>query len=203
MSAVLAAAPLDIARIRKTIREVRATLAQARDQLTSLYDELAPTKGWTKLGHTSWEVLCREEMPELAQMLTVAQKQELVVDLRKRGMSLRAAAAPAGVSAATAKTWTDNAGVQLATVTSLDGRQRPAKAAAAEPAPVITGAQRTVDLVAKAGERGLTVRELCKKTGWHHGQASGQLSRLAKQRRVRAVAVFRDGCAAYVVSPWA
>jgi len=197
MTAVLAAAPLDVARIRKTIREVRKSLATARDVLAGLHAELAPTKGWTKLGHTSWEALCAAELPELPELLTLTQKRELAVALRRQGLSYRAAAAPAGVSPRSVQTWAEDAGVVLATVTSLDGRERPAKAAAAAPAPVVSGAQRTVDLVAAAGERGLTVRELCKKTGWHHGQASGQLSRLAARRRVRAVAVFRDGCATY------
>ena len=196
MSAALSTS-LDVARIRRTLRGVREHLAAARDILAALHAELAPTKGWQALGHASWEELCRAELPELAELMTLAQKKELVVELRRAGLSYRAAAAPAGVSPASAKTWAEDAGVELATVTSLDGRVRPGKVAAAEPAPVVTGAQRTVDLVLAAGVRGLTVRELCKKTGWHHGQASGQLSRLASRRRVVAVAVFRDQCATY------
>src|SRR5205807_1024684 len=113
-----ALAPLDLVTVRRTLRECRAKLADAVALLGQLYDGRA----WVTLGLPSWQALVDQELPELAQLLTVDQKRDVVVDLRRRGLSLRAAAAPAGVSAATAKTWADNAGVQLATVTSLDGR---------------------------------------------------------------------------------
>lgn len=197
MSAVVAVAqPLDVARARRLTKQLQDALSLSLDLLGQVFEGRA----WEVLGHESWEAYCAAELPQLAQLrLPLEERRAAVAELRGRGMSLRAIGAPLGLSANTVRADAAAAGVQLATVTSLDGRQRPGKGADVAPAPVKTGAQRTVDLVAKAGERGLTVRELCKKTGWHHGQASGQLSRLAARRRVRAQAVFRDGCAAYVV----
>jgi transposase len=181
MSAVHAPAPLDVARVRKAIRELRAKLAEAVDLLGELYDGRA----WVALGLPSWQALCEQELPELGQLLTLAERQSLVVDLRQRGMSLRAAAAPAGVSAATAKTWTDNAGVQLATVTSLDGRVRPASSSVQNPArPRLTNVARAVLVVREAGDAGVTVHELTKRLRLHHGATSALLSRLAADGRL-------------------
>lgn len=196
MTAAPAFAPLDVARARRLTKQLQDALDLSLDLLGQVFDGQA----WKVLGHDSWEAYCAKELPQLAQLrIPLEERRAAVAELRGRGMSLRAIGAPLGLAANTVRADLKAAGVQLATVTSLDGRQRPAAAAAVEPAPVVSGAQRTVDLVTAAGERGLTVRELCKKTGWHHGQASGQLSRLAKRGRVRAVAVFRDGCATYLV----
>jgi transposase len=180
MSAVRAAGPLDVARVRKTIRDLRAKLTEAVSLLGELYDGRA----WVALGLPSWEALCAQELPELGQLLTLAERQSLVVDLRQRGMSLRAAAAPAGVSAATAKTWTDNAGVQLATVTSLDGRIRPASSTSTTTRPRLTHVARAVLVVTEAGQDGVTVHELTKRLRLHHGATSALLSRLAADGRL-------------------
>jgi hypothetical protein len=183
VSAARAAAPLDVARVRKTIRDLRAKLTEAVALLGELYDGRA----WVALGLPSWEALCAQELPELGQLLTLAERQSLVVDLRQRGMSLRAAAAPAGVSAATAKTWTDNAGVQLATVTSLDGRVRPAMNQGLRPGaarPRLTNVARAVLVVQEAGDAGVTVHELTKRLRLHHGATSALLSRLAADGRL-------------------
>lgn len=202
MTAAAAPAPLDYMAARRLTKQLRETLDLALDLLTEAFDGRA----WVALDYPSWEAYCETELPQLAILgkgLPVAQRQAAVAELRGRGMSLRAIAKPLGLSPNTVKADAAAAGVQLASVTSLDGRARPSTSAKtsperAQPAATVSGAQRTVDLVTAAGERGLTVRELCKKTGWHHGQASGQLSRLAKRRRVRVVAVFRDGCATYL-----
>lgn len=199
MTAAAAPAPLDFISAKRLTKQLRETLDLALDLLTEAFDGQA----WVALDYPSWDAYCETELPQLAILgkgMPVGERRAAVAELRGRGMSLRAIAKPLGLSPNTVKADAAAAGVQLATVTSLDGRTRPAAAADVVPAPApVSGAQRTVDLVAAAGERGLTVRELCKKTGWHHGQASGQLSRLAKRGRVRAVAVFRDGCATYVV----
>jgi hypothetical protein len=106
----------------------------------------------------------------------------VVVELRKQGASLRAAAAPVGVSAATAKTWTDAAGVKLATVTSLDGKQRPATAAPStgRHRARVAKVDRVVQLVIDAGPDGLTVFELMAHTRWRQSSAAAALCRLAK-----------------------
>jgi hypothetical protein len=176
VSAVRAAAPLDLVTVRRKLREARQALAAAVELLGELYDGQA----WKALGYVSWAELCDAELPELKQLLTVAEKAALVVDLRQRGMSLRAAAAPAGVSAATAKTWLDDAGVQLATVTSLDGRVRPASSSVARPdKPRLTNVARAVLVVREAGEAG------------RHGARAGQAAAAQPVRHVGAAVPAR------------
>lgn len=46
---------------------------------------------------------------------------------------------------------------------------------------------------------GLTWRELADMTGWHHGQASGVLSVLHKNRRIARLLEKRDRCRVYVL----
>lgn len=177
MSAVTAASPLDLVTVRRKLRDVREALAGAVVLLGELYDGRA----WLALGYVSWQQLVDAELPELAQLLTVGEKRALVVDLRQRGLSLRAAAAPAGVSAATAKTWTDDAGVQLATVTSLDGRQRPGAATEAPRAPRLSKDARTVLIVREAGAEGLTVHDVVKRMRLNQCSVSARLSRLSRE----------------------
>jgi len=177
VSAVTAAAPLDLVTVRRKLRDVREALAGAVALLGELYDGRA----WVTLGLGSWQELVDAELPELAQLLTVGEKRALVVDLRQRGLSLRAAAAPAGVSAATAKTWTDDAGVQLATVTSLDGRQRPGTAAETSRAPRLTKDARTVIIVREAGAQGVTVHDVVKRMRLGQCSVSARLSRLSRE----------------------
>jgi transposase len=176
-----AAAPLDLITVRRTLRECRARLADAVTLLGQLYDGRA----WVTLGLPSWQALVDQELPELGQLLTIDQRRAMVVELRGRGLSLRAAAAPAGVSAATAKTWADDAGVQLATVTSLDGRVRPA-AAMTEGAtrPRLTNVARAVLVVREAGDAGVTVHALAKRLRLNQCATSALLSRLARDGRL-------------------
>jgi len=80
------------------------------------------------------------------------------------------------------------------------GDAQPATAAPVEvePAPEVDKRTRTVQLVRKHG--GLTSLELAELTGWRYGQASGTLSDVKRQRRVRALAEFRDGYAVHVAT---
>lgn len=183
MTAAAAVAPLDVARVRRTIAELRRHLAEAVALLGELYDGRA----WVALGLPSWEALCRQELPELAQLLDAAQRRSVVVELRGRGLSLRAAAAPAGVSAATAKAWCDQAGVQLASVTSLDGRVRPAVPAQRAPGqarPRLTNIARAVLVVREAGDAGVTVHDLARRLRLNQCATSALLSRLAHDGRL-------------------
>lgn len=177
MSAAAAATSLDVARIRSKIAQARELLAGARELLAELYE----ARAWVALGLDSWADLCAAELPELAQLLTLAERQSLVVELRRdHGLSLRAAAAPAGVAPNTARKWLDQAGVQLATVTSLDGRQRPATSAPAARRPRVAKVDRVVQLVVDAGPDGLSVFELMERTRWRQSSAAAALCRLAK-----------------------
>jgi len=182
MSAVPAAAPLDLVTVRRKLRDVREALAAAVALLGELYDGRA----WVALGLPPWDALCKQELPELEQLLTGPEKRALVVDLRRRGMSLRAAAAPAGVSVGSAKAWTDEAGVQLASVTSLDGYVRPATSSAGPKPdkPRLTNVARAVLVVREAGERGVTVHELAKRLRLNQCATSALLSRLARDGRL-------------------
>jgi hypothetical protein len=181
VSAQPAAAPLDLITVRRKLRDVRQALAGAVTLLGELYDGQA----WKTLGYATWAELCETELPELQQLLTVGEKKALVVELRQQGKSLRAAAAPVGVSAATAKTWLDDAGVQLATVTSLDGRVRPASSSVAKPAtPRLTNVARAILIVRGAEAAGVTVHELAKRLRLNQCAASALLSRLAADGRL-------------------
>jgi transposase len=180
VTAVRAAAPLDLVTVRRKLRDVREALAAAVELLGELYDGRA----WVALGLPSWAALCEQELPELAQLLTVGEKRSVVVDLRQRGLSLRAAAAPAGVSVGTAKTWTDDAGVQLATVTGLDGYRRPASSTSTPAKPRLTNVARAVLVVREAGDAGVTVHELAKRLRLNQCAASALLSRLARDGRL-------------------
>jgi hypothetical protein len=178
MSAARAAAPLDLVTVRRKLRDAREALAGAVALLGELYDGRA----WVALGLGSWQELVDQELPELEQLLTVGEKRALVVDLRRRGLSLRAAAAPAGVSVGTAKTWTDDAGVQLATVTSLDGRTRPASSAVGkEDRPRLSKDARAVLIVREAGAEGLTVHDVVKRMRLNQCSVSARLSRLSRE----------------------
>lgn len=184
-----AAASLDVARVRAKLDQARELLAGARELLAELYAERA----WVTLGLDSWQTLCARELPELAELLTLAERQSLVVELRRGGMSLRAAAAPAGVAPNTARKWLDHAGVQLASVTSLDGRVRPAAAAAPAKRRRVVKVDRVVQLVVDAGDAGLTVFDLIERTRWRQSSAAAALCRLAAAGRLQYLAPARRG----------
>jgi len=189
MSAVRAAAPLDLVTVRRKLRDVREALAAAVELLGELYDGRA----WVALELPSWQALVDQELPELAQLLTVAEKRAVVLELRQRGMSLRAAAAPAGVSAATAKTWADDAGVQLASVTSLDGRVRPGSSTSTSTRPRLTNVARAVLVIREAGAAGITVHDLTKRLRLNQCATSALLSRLAADGRLTYRAPAKRG----------
>lgn len=190
MTAVRAAGPLDVARARRLTKQLREALTVAVDLLGEAFEGRA----WEALDYPTWEAYCAAELPELAQLrMPLEERRAAVSELRGRGMSTRAIAAPLGLSVGTVHADLKAGGVQLATVTSLDGRQRPGVAAAAAPAPRLTNVARTVLIVREAGAEGLTVRDLCRRTRWHHGQASATLCRLAAAGRIRYVAPARRG----------
>jgi transposase len=200
VSAVAAPAPLDLVTVRRKLREARQAMAAA----VELLDELYTGRAWVALGYVNWQELVDAELPELKQLLTAGEKRSLVVDLRQRGMSLRAAAAPAGVSAATAKTWLDDAGVQLATVTSLDGRIRPGSSTSTTPKAKLTNIARAVLVVRGAGADGVTVHDVAAKLRLNQCAVSALLSRLAADGRlVYRRPAKRGQTGTYVEPQWA
>ncbi|PZU49467.1 MAG: hypothetical protein DI571_02335 [Arsenicicoccus sp.] len=188
-------APLDVARARKLTRQLRGALTVAVELLTEVFDGRA----WEALSYPTWESYCAAELPELAQLqLAGEERQKLLAELRGRGMSLRAIGAPFGLSAQTVQRDLKAAGVQLATVTSLDGRQRPATATAATtsarpPRPRVHRTDRVVELLAGAGAQGLTVLEVSERFRWKQHIAAATLSRLVEARRIAYVTPARRG----------
>lgn len=196
MSAVLAT-ELEVARIRRTIAELRGHLGESVRLLRDLYE----ARAWVTLGLPSWAALIEQELPELEQLLTEAERRAVVLELRSAGASLRAAAEPAKVSAATAKAWCDAAAVSPERVTSLDGRIRPTTGVKHAAKPRLTNIARAVLAVKGAGEGGLTVHELGAKLRLHHGATSALLSRLAADGRLVYVAPAKRGQTGRYVHP--
>jgi hypothetical protein len=50
---------------------------------------------------------------------------------------------------------------------------------------------------------GLTVHDIRRDTGWHHGQASAALSNLHKAGKIVRLAQVRDGCKVYLMPEYA
>jgi hypothetical protein len=190
-AAPAAAAALDVARVRRTIATVREHLGQA----VALLGELYETRAWVTLGLPSWEALCAQELPELAELLDAAQRRAVVVELRRGGASLRAAGAPVGASPSSAKAWCAEAGVALATVTGLDGAVRAGVGAGGRRATPRT--DRTVALLAAAGP--LTVVEVARRQKVSQHIAAATLTRLAQAGRVS----YRPGARRGVMGTWA
>lgn len=189
---------LEVARVRRTIADLRGHLGESVRLLRDLYE----ARAWVTLGLPSWAALIDQELPELAQLLTEAERRAVVLELRAAGASLRAAAEPAKVSAATAKTWCDQAAVSPERVTSLDGRIRPTTVVSQrEIRPRLTNVARAVLAVRGAGEQGLTVHDLTAKLRLHHGATSALLSRLARDGRLRYVAPAKRGQTGRYVHP--
>lgn len=194
---------LDELAARRLTEQIRGTLAVAYELLGDAW----AGRAWVAMGYPSWEEYCAAEFSDARRVrLPVAQRRELVAGYRGRGMSERAISTGLGVSAGTVHADVVALDLRPADIVSLDGRRRPsttrdasrdASVAVTQVAP-LTVADRTVQLIAATGTRGLTVKELCRKAKVHHGQASGVLSRLHRQGRVVRTTDYRDGCAAYV-----
>ncbi|GAB3349896.1 helix-turn-helix domain-containing protein [Modestobacter lapidis] len=188
---------------RKLTQRIRAKVADALDLIVQAWEGRA----WEALDYPTWDDYLAAELPEVkAFRLPIDTRRDAVAAWSARGMSQRAMAAGLNVSPATIAA--DVAEVvphdEDATVVSLDGRQRKARVRrerpAPEPPPAMTKRDRAVQLVAEQGDRGLTVKELCALTDWPQTTASGTLTPLERQGRIRRVSVFRLGCAAYIVA---
>ena len=175
-----APAPLDVARIRRTIAQLREHLTEAVRLLGELYD----ARAWVTLGLPSWEALCEQELPELGELLSAADRRAVVVELRRGGASLRAAAAPVKASVGSAKAWCDDAGVRPAVTRSLDGRSRPATGTRGEVRPRLTNVARAVLVVQESGDAGVTVHDLARRLRLNQCATSALLSRLAAAGRL-------------------
>lgn len=65
--------------------------------------------------------------------------------------------------------------------------------------PAMNKGQAVLILLAALGEQGQTSKDLARHFGWHHGSASGVLSRLHLKKEVVRLAERRDGAHIYVL----
>jgi predicted Rossmann fold nucleotide-binding protein DprA/Smf involved in DNA uptake len=182
---------LDVARARRITKQLRESLQLS----VALLREAFEGQAWRVLGHASWEDYCDAELPELATLrLPLAERREVVAGLAAGGASLRAIAKPLGLAPNTVRADLAAAGVVRDTVTSRDGRVRPAAAAApSRRAPRVPTTDRLVAVVAAAGPDGLTVREVCQRARLPREEVSPALTRLAAAGRIAHVAPARRG----------
>lgn len=114
------------AEARERVGRVKSAITQAREDLVSLWRERA----WVALGYASWDELCDTEFG-VRMALPRNERREVVNELRREGMSTRAIGSALGVHGTTVvgdlKATAEKSAVdEPETVTSLDGRQRPA-----------------------------------------------------------------------------
>jgi len=170
---------------RRLTTRIRDALALADDLLARAY----AGRAWKALGHADFAAYCAAELPELRHLkLRKPERQARAVKLLQQGATERDIAAATGSSTGTAHN-----DVAALTRPVLKNEQAPEATAGGR-----TRADQVVELVGARGTAGMTVRELCRALKAHHGIASGALSRLHRQGRLRRTAVYRDGCAAYV-----
>jgi hypothetical protein len=189
-----------------------------RQQLTTVDADLARAyecSAHQLLGHATWAAYCAAEFLDLTHVkLSVPARQERVKALRLVGASERAIAAAAGVSPALVhadlvelreRGELDDAD---ATVTSLDGRKRPARtgpesraAAQVERHGLTILMHEAWQRVAGCGDAGMTCLELEKRARWRHGRASSLLHRLERAGLVERTGAFREGYGVYVARP--
>lgn len=116
--------PLDANQARALLDRLNRSVAEVVDLIGKLYNGRA----WEALGHSSWDALCKAEVsiPRLGR----GERAEVVLELRSAGLSTRAIGAAIGVDQKTVVNdlaTEENSSVGLPdTVTSLDGRVRPA-----------------------------------------------------------------------------
>lgn len=189
-----------------TVRQTRLQQAESRllvirNALTVADEELSRAlaeRDWEVFGLATFGEYCAEKLPELEHIkLRVAPRQARTKALLEADPTVteREIAAATGASPATAHR--DVLAVTGRAVASNEAGPQPP--VTAPPVPQ-SGYRAAVALVAAQGAHGLTVKELAAATGWHHGQASGALSKAARKQLIRARPTFRDGCAAYVAS---
>lgn len=161
-------------------REARRLTGQIRDALAVADDLLARAyagRAWEVLGHKSWEAYCAAELPELRHIkLRKAERLARAAVLYGLGASVREAAAATGSS-----------------VGQAHNDRKAITAPPPAPAGPVCKTARVLDLLAAAGDKGLTARQVEARTGWHHGSASAALTRLHQAGRIAYRAPAKRG----------
>ena len=167
------------------------------------------SRDWLRYGLPSWEAYVESVTPAGLRITVDADLLvDRIVELTNEGMTVRAVGPVVGLGkskvaqllarpdVAERITRTTREGLDGRTQTAARAKRAPAAPAPSvtvteQPAaPAVSSVQQVVDLVA-AAPAGLTVVDVCAALGWHHGQASGALSRA--ERRGRLVRVHVPG----------
>lgn len=120
-----------LAIVDMTQDEAREFIAYVRNQQRELPQRIRDAwkrRAWMALGYPTWDAMCVAERIQL-RGLPRDERQEIVLDLRSAGMSTRAIGSALGVHNTTVRDDLSSAGKpadEPGTVTSLDGRERPA-----------------------------------------------------------------------------
>jgi hypothetical protein len=179
---------LSAAGARRLTDEIRHHLGSAIVKLQQAREGGADTA----LGYPTWHAYVEAEFGDLRELrLPVAERRALVASMRADDYSVRQIAGRLGVSVGTVHADLPETRDRLANVIPL----RP------EPEPIghLPKTDQVVILIGRQGDRGMTCREIELETGWHHGIASGPLSRCKRQRRVRPTGRLRAGYEVYVL----
>lgn len=196
-------------------RELTARICQALEGVRLAHELIVKAfrgRAWNALGYTSWDEYCRAEFAGVRCIRLSDDEISITVGaLVGEGLSYRAIASATGVSVG--KVHKHRPAVAPDNLISLDGarRSRQASSRARHPAgkglpaeeiptdyTALSSVEKVVLMVGEWGITGATVRDICGMTGWHHGQASGALSRANSRGLIHASGSFRDGCTVYV-----
>jgi hypothetical protein len=118
---------LDAAAARVLTDRIRGLLTTAYQGLIAAFHGRA----WAVLGYETWDAYCKAEFKDAGMVrLDPNQRREVVVELREAGMSTRAISSGLSVSQSTVVndlSTEQKYSVEPTTITSLDGRERPAR----------------------------------------------------------------------------
>lgn len=124
-----------------TVGEAREFVEHVRTSVEDLKDWIVRAvkgRAWIALGYASWDAMCEAEFDGAVIRLPREDRREAVASLREAGLSTRAIGSALGVSPQTVvNDQLSNVGQSTTpeTVTSLDGRQRPAIQTRRDPDP--------------------------------------------------------------------
>jgi len=169
MSAALSLGDARARRARARTDQLRESLEVSVELLVEAYSERFDRD----LGYPSWSEYCRVELPALAVLgkgLKPPQRRAVVLELRDR--LPKAGLRPLGEA------------LGLAPNSIKAALTAPADVAPAAPAPRLSNVARAVLVVREAGEKGVTVHQLCRRLKLGQGATSALLSRLAADGRL-------------------
>ncbi len=200
-----AVAALDEGAARRLTDRIRGALVLAHGLLGDAYAGRAHEALGYGTGAAGWTAYCAAEFTAEGMVrLPVDQRRAVVAQLRGRGMSTRAIATGLGVAVGTVAA--DAAQLERgpeSTVTSLDGRRRPAVVTTpTTPATRVPTTERALAALLAAGCEGLTRVELGKRLRVRRGSSTPVLSALARQGRAVRTTTYRDGSAVYLHPRW-